>query len=165
MEWVVLGISLYAGIVATANVAWTAYGTWRDRTALKIDVVFGNERASASVPYRLTSPDLERVWVGEDTQLIVRAGNVGRRPVTLTAGGLKLRDTNFTFSGEGLGRNRLPYRLEEGQSFDLWAYLGPVQDRVRENRTNSPIWAYWDSEAGKVYKSKLPKRVRRVLAG
>jgi hypothetical protein len=54
-------------------------------------------------------------------------------------------------------------RLGEGQSDDTWDSLKSIQGRLKREGRKGPIWAYFQTQSGKTYKSKVPQRTVRVL--
>jgi hypothetical protein len=54
-------------------------------------------------------------------------------------------------------------RLDEGQSDDTWTTLKSIQGRLKREGRKPPIWAYFQTESGRTYKSKVPRRMVRVL--
>ena len=165
MDWLTLGMSIYAALLATIVGAWNAYGIWRDRASIKIDVVFGYVMSSPSGEVLLTSPNFDTDNVANDTRLVVRARNIGRRPLYLYKGGLSFRSgTPLGFMGDGLGKT-FPMTLAEGQSGVTWTYLHSIQETLRSGGIKPPIWAYYESEAGRLYKSKISTQTVKVLLG
>jgi len=163
ITWLALGVSIYAALVATIVGAWTVYGIWRDRSSIKIVVRYGYIRNASRGPYLLQSKAFNRDEVSEDTRLVITARNTGRRPVVLSQGGLRYRGTTqYAFTGEGWDK-QYPMRLGEGESGDTWDSLKSIQARHKREGRKPPIWAYFRTEAGKTYKSKVPQRMVRVL--
>jgi hypothetical protein len=54
-------------------------------------------------------------------------------------------------------------RLDEGQSGDTWTSLRSIQSRLKCEEIKPPIWAYFQTESGKTYKSKVPQEMVKVL--
>ena len=159
IAWLALGMSVYAALVATIVGAWTVYGIWRDRVFIKIKVsyTYGSGRWQRSSAFKGNEVD-------QHTRIVVRA-TVGRRPVPLSDGGILSRDgTHFEFEWAiGGGRAPSPGTVDAGQFFELTATLDQIHEAWKELTIELPIWAYWETEAGQVCKSKLPKEVQRVL--
>ena len=164
MDWLPIGLSIYASLVATTVGCWTAYGIWRDRSSVKIDVRFGYVSNRSGRPYLRVTPDVAANEIAmSDTRLVLTARNTGRRPMHLSVGGLRFRDgTQIAFMGEGLGKT-FPMSLEEGKSGDTWSYLNPTRERLKREGIKPPVWAYFQTEAGKRYKSKVPKSILKVI--
>ncbi len=164
MDFVTLGVAIYAALAATIVGCWTAYGVWRDRSSMKIDVRFGYVIAAGGHPYLKVSPDVvpEEIFE-ENTRLVITARNTGRRPIHLSGGGLRYKDgTQTGFMGEGLGKT-FPLSLDEGKSGDTWSYLSRTRKRLIREGIKPPIWAYFQTEAGRTYKSKVSKKIVKVL--
>jgi hypothetical protein len=163
IAWLALGVSIYAALVATIVGSWTVYGIWRDRSSIRIVVRYGYIRNARSGPYLRVSTAFKRDEVSENTRPVITARNTGRRPVLLSQGGFRYRSsTQHAFTGEGWDK-QYPIRLEEGQSGDTWTSLKSMQVRLKREGIKPPIWAYFQTESGKTYKSKVPRRMARVL--
>jgi hypothetical protein len=164
MDWTTTGIAIYAAIVATAAAAWSAYGIWRDRALVRVEVRFGVEGHSPQGSWLRTWTWPDGRPVTKDTRLIVSALNRGRRPVVLSNGGLRFRDgTKSLFTGDGAGRS-FPHRLEEGESHHTWIYVAAMQERFRQDEVRPPIWAYWATETGHIYKTRLSKKLLKEIS-
>lgn len=108
------------------------------------------------------SPNFDPARADETTRLVVEAVNIGRRSVTLNAGGLLHRDgTLGMFSGDGVPKT-YPIILNEGQSGSTWVTLFSYRDSLKRDPPNR---AFFRSETGKIYTTKLSKNVLKVLRG
>ena len=157
-ETIALGIAVYAAVVSTFVGIWTAYGIYRDRASIKVEVKFGYVTTSINGSWVTNSPKYDPARVDESTLLVIRAINVGRRLVTLDAGGLLCKDKTLSmFTGHG-AFNTYPIKLGEGESGSTFAYLSTRRDPL-----NPPIKAAFRSETGKIYTTNLSKEVLKVL--
>jgi hypothetical protein len=160
MDW----IAVYAAIIGTLTAAWTIYSIRRDRALVKVEIRLGHEGHSPQGSWLRSWTWPDKRPVTKDTRLIVSALNRGRRPVVLSNGGIRFRDgTKSLFNGDGIGKS-FPHRLEEGESHNTWAYVATMREAFGQDNGRPPIWAYWATETGQVYKSRLPKKLIRVLA-
>ncbi len=158
-----LGVSIYAGVIATIVGAWTVYGIRRDRSSIKIGVQYGYIRTPGRGPYVLYSNEFKREEISETTRLVITARNTGRRPVLLSQGGLRSRgDIKHAFTGDGWDK-QYPIRLDEGESGSTWISLTVIREGLRRDGEMPPFWAYFQAESGKTYKSKVPRMMARVL--
>jgi len=164
MDW----LSIYAASVSTIVAAWSIFSIWRDRSSVTVDILLGKlEQCRAfNRPAQLITgrnvDDLNTLGEGPPV-VVVKARNVGRRPVHLSEGGLWFRDgTTFHFSGE-IGNYTLPKKLDEGQSGNAWALLRQVRWQLNNTGRKLRVWVYCRSEAGRAYKSKVPKRIVKLL--
>jgi len=109
------------------------------------------------------SPDYDPTRVDAATRLTIEATNIGRRPVTLNAGGLRYKDATLgVFAGDKADKT-YPIRLKEGQSGSTWTYLVELRDSLLGNPNNFPARGFFRSEADKIYSTKLSKVVVRAL--
>lgn len=162
MDWTV-GVSIYAALVATATGLWAAYGIWRDRTSIKVVVRFGYLYHNQTAAWQMSSPQLKTEEVDVNTRLLVTARNVGRRPVVLSNGGIQINGRLQAFTGDGLDKNELPKKLGEGESFDTWTFLLRFRESLRSKGLAPKLKAYWQTEAGDMYTTNVPKNIGRFL--
>ena len=78
LDWVTLGVAVYAAFIATSVSIWTGIGIRRDRTAIKVQVRFGHVSSSIRGSWVMKSPNYDPARTDETTRLIVEAMNVGR---------------------------------------------------------------------------------------
>ena len=110
----------------------------------------------------LFSTEFKNDELSDETRLVITARNTGRRPVLLSQGGLRFKGTQHAFTGEGWDK-QYPMRLDEGESGDTWVSLNRIHARLRQDERKPPIWAYFQTEVGKTYKSRIPRAMERVL--
>ena len=151
-------LSIYAAVISTLVGAWVIYGVWRDRDALKLDVLFGYVDITKNPPVFLTTPHRRNVS-DDDTRIVLRARNTGRRPLSLAAGGFRHRITLTIFSGDG--SIDYPIILTEGREGVTWSRLSTVKRTLKKD--NNPLIAYFESESGHTYKGKIPRAIRDAI--
>jgi len=159
-----LGVGIYASIVATIVAAWTVFGIWRDRSAVKIQIRYGYIEQVGERPYLRSSTAFLSEKVDANTLVLIEATNIGRRSVVLRSGGLLFKDSSsrLWFSGDGLAK-QYPMRLAEGENGSTSTRLSSLQSRFKSEGWKSPMWGYFTSEAGKTYKVKVSRRMVKVF--
>lgn len=156
-------LAIYAAVVSTMVAVWTVYGIWRDRTSIQIAVRYGYVKNPNGRPYLLQSPEFKVDEITADTRLVLTARNTGRRQVILDDGGIRYKNGNgFAFTGNGWDKT-YPIRLAEGESGSTATNLHSLANRTRKGEIKHPMWAYFKSQAGKEYKSRIPKRIIQNL--
>lgn len=133
-------VAWYGAIVATisviASIILGMITLLRDRASIKIKISHG---------FLVYSPSLS-----EDLYIFIEAINKGRRPVTLTSLGFKLKNGNnivFTKSRE------LPKELTEGKSYQEWISKKEIERDCQKLKT-SIKYAWFKDATGKVYKGR-----------
>lgn len=145
-DWLTPAIAVYGAVVATCALAWNIYIGLRDRSAVRVEVRRG----------LLPTVDPDRLMI------LLEAVNRGRRPVTLTAVGLRLSDGGNFF----LTKARLPVELTEGQSHTEWI----TEEKLREypieaDHKGSPLFGWYKDATGRLYKGKLGRLGRATMRG
>lgn len=83
-------VAWYGAIMATLSLAISGYVAWRDRARIK---------ATARSGQRLVTPGVPAGHDGEKRYVVITVANVGRRPITVSTAGLKMRgDADLWFS-------------------------------------------------------------------
>ncbi|GAI18913.1 unnamed protein product [marine sediment metagenome] len=136
LELITILIACYAALVATIGLGWNTYNIWRDRAKIKVRVSHG---------FLVYGPSLS-----EDLYIFIEAINKGRRPVTLTSVGFKLKnghDIVFTKSRE------LPTELTEGKSYQEWISKEEIKKDCQKLKT-SIKYAWFKDATGRIYKER-----------
>ncbi len=119
-----MGIAVYAAVVSTFVGLWTAFGIYRDRVSVKVEVKFGYVSHSINGSWVTNSPKYEPARIDASTRLGIEAINNGRRAVSLNAGGLSLKNKLLmTFTGDKNAFETYPIKLAEGESGPTWSSL------------------------------------------
>jgi len=133
-------VAWYGAIVATISVIASAIlGTitlLRDRASIKIKISHG---------FLVHGPNLS-----DDLYIFIEASNKGRRPVTLTSVGFKLKNGNNIVFTEP---RELPKELTEGKSYQEWVNKKAIEEDCQKLKTTIR-YAWFKDATGKVYKKK-----------
>jgi hypothetical protein len=159
-------LAIYGAVLSSLVATWAIYSVLRDRTSLKVEVLYGLSEEILGNPQIRWYP--RHLIKGSAEFLLVRIQN-GRRPVTLRNVSILFQDQTAT-SCSGID-STLPIRLEEGQQF-IGAYpLMGFQERFKQTWKQPPWWAFWginawtfvETDGGRNFKKRLPKDVIGVL--
>jgi len=133
-------VAWYGAIVATisvvASIVLGMITLLRDRASIKIEISHG---------FLLYGPS-----PSENLYIFIEASNKGRRPVTLTSVGFKLKNGHnivFTKSRE------LPKELTEGKSYQELVIKKEIERDCQKLKT-SIKYAWFKDATGKVYKGR-----------
>jgi len=156
-------LSIYGAVLSSLVAAWAIYNIWRDRTSLKVELLYGDTTEN---PQPMYYP--RHAFKGSVDLLLVRVQN-GRRAVTLRNVSILFQNhTVIHFYGVD---STLPSRLEEGQRFMGTYPLKQFQEEFKQIWKQPPWWAFWginawtfiETDGGKDFKKGLPKDVIRLL--
>ena len=137
-------------LIALGNVGWTLYQQgFRDRARLRMELTHSIRAHPISGE---PGP-----WL-----LMLDAANVGRRPITISTGGLACPDgKTLVFTAES--NPPLPARLEEGQSVSIWVgEEGFFRQAVSEGLV-PPTHLVVRDAAGRRHRKAIPKTMRKWL--
>ncbi len=128
----VILLAVYGAIISTLGIIFGIYNYNRDKAKIKIETSFG-----------FFSGTIE----DGKTFFFVKAINRGRRPITLSSVGIRMREGDLL----NIKTLSLPNELGEGKSHNEWFTLDELRDKDCE-------FAWYRDETGKLYKSKNIKQ-------
>ena len=148
-------VAWYGAIVSSLVLAINFINLWRDRRRVKLEMlprmkmfVMGAGRNQPTEPDRI----------------IFRVSNLGKRPVTITHHGVKLKKrtngaTDLYVAPYALGDGSLPKEISDGQSIGLYADF----DNIKSGTNNfKNIDCFYVIEAtGQKYKKKMSWKLFR----
>ncbi len=134
-------VAIYGAVVATATAIVQAIRIHRDQARIKVKVKQGMLLGSAEQTY------------GFENAMIIKVINEGRRPVTLTSGGLRLSDNRDLITLQPVGM--LPHELGEKASHDIMMSVDKLKETFRTLDKEITIKFAWvEDQTEHIYKNE-----------
>lgn len=176
-------IGLTALVLSAVNTVGGLFIAWwvahRDRARLVLTPHGGYIISPDSAPLPIMSPSSGFYDVRGKRLFMLNVANTGRRPLTITGGGMKYRTTGiwrlifWDWSTQRsdkaaltTSQHRLPVELNEQKSFDLLAEMDNTKEHLQQNLKSphqlGPVFV--TDVAGKEYVARMPRSLWRELA-
>jgi hypothetical protein len=145
-------VAIYGAVIGTVGAVGAGFAIYntaiRDRANIRVRPSFGY-------------PSFGPIPGGPSSEFVLlTASNRGRRPVTLTSGGLLYPDgSTLWFSGQ---TGTLPKEVGEGQSHSVWGYPDDMIENIKKKGAAPTHAFYWDA-TGRMHRSRLPRAFRRWI--
>lgn len=145
-------VAIYGAAVATITAVIQGIRIFRDRARVKVKVGLCQLCGGAEDIY------------GYKAAIGITAINKGRRPITLSSGGLRLSNNADLVTLQPA--RMLPRDLSENKSFDIFMSVDNLKAEFKKLDPSIVInFAWVKDQTERIYKAKVPENIKRTLRG
>ncbi len=158
--WLAIGVVVVGAFVAGVVMGLEGRYWYGAIVAMALLIVAILTYVGERVQIRVSAEQNYLVTPGVDTKeaILLKAVNIGKRPVPVVSGSLLLADgSQFLPTAPSYFGKPLPLKLEEGDVCTLWFCAEEVRKGERENK-NKVVAVVFRDAAGREFKSKFHTR-------